>query len=255
MVVSDYEDLPVVGSVRSSREYYLDFAANHDALYVHAGGSNQAYVELKSRDVDNLDGVNMYIPGMFYRDSWRQANMGYEHSLMTDGEKIADGVAYCKYRTDIAKDFDTPLDFVPWGESRVPSDGKAEYLKVVYHSSHAPYFEYNADEGVYYRWQFQGDKHMDNTANVQLSFTNVILLYCPTASTGDSYNHMDVTTTGTGEGYYLSLGGYEKITWKKSTEDSPVKLYNAAGEELLVNRGKTFFQICTTSMEKNTEMR
>ena len=108
---------------------------------------------------------------------------------------------------------------------------------------------------MYYRWQFQGDKHMDNTANVQLSFTNVILLYCPTASTGDSYNHMDVTTTGTGEGYYLSLGGYEKITWKKSNEDSPVKLYNAAGEELLVNRGKTFFQICTTSMEKNTEMR
>ena len=81
MVVSEYESLPVVGSVRSSREYYLDFAANHDAIYIHAGGSQQAYAEIKQRKVDNLDGVNMYIPNMFYRDSWRQQNMGYEHSL------------------------------------------------------------------------------------------------------------------------------------------------------------------------------
>ncbi len=255
MVVSDYENLPVVGSVRSSREYYLDFAANHDALYIHAGGSTQAYVELKSRKVDNLDGVNMYIPNMFYRDTWRQQNMGYEHSLMTDGEKIAAGIKYCKYDTKLTGEFDSPLDFVPYGEIRVPSDGDATYLKVKYSGSHQPYFEYDEDEGVYYRWQFLGDKHMDNTAKVQLSFTNILVLYLPASSTGDSYNHMDVTTTGSGDGYYLSAGGYEKITWKKSNEDSPVKLYDADGEELLVNRGKTFFQICTTSMKDTTELK
>ena len=46
MLAMDYENLPVVGSVRSSREYYLDFAANHDAIYIHAGGSEQAYTEI-----------------------------------------------------------------------------------------------------------------------------------------------------------------------------------------------------------------
>ncbi|MBQ8249719.1 MAG: DUF3048 domain-containing protein [Clostridia bacterium] len=257
MVVSDYENLPVVGSVRSSREYYLDFAANHNAIYMHAGGSTQAYREIRDRGVNNLDGVNDNAISYkcFYRDSWRMSNMGYEHSLMTTGEKIVAGLEYKKYNTELAEDFDSPLDFVPYDSPRVPEGGDASYLKVVYSYSHQPYFEYNAAEGVYYRFQFLGDKHMDNTAGVQISFDNIIVLYCPTVSTNDSYNHMDVTTTGSGEGYYLYGGKYEKITWEKATEDTPVKLYSEAGEELRVNRGKTFFQICTEAMKESTEIR
>ncbi len=255
MLVMEYEELPVVGSVRSSREYYLDFAANHDALYIHAGGSNQAYLEIKQRDVDNLDGVNMYIPDMFYRDSWRRQNMGIEHSLMTTGPKIAAGIAFKKYRTEITPDFDSPLDFVPWGTTRLPEGGEGSYLQVTYSNSHKPYFEYSENEGVYYRWQFLGDKHMDNTPGVQISFDNILLLYLPTKRTGDSKNHMDVTTTGSGEGYYFWGGRYEPITWKKATEDSPLKLYGADGEELQINRGRTFFQICTTSMKESTVIR
>ncbi len=254
MVVSDYESLPVIGSVRSSREYYLDFAANHNAIYIHAGGSNQAYVEIRDRKVNNLDGVNMYIPNMFYRDEWRQANMGYEHSLMTTGEKIANGIAYKKYNTELAEGFDSPLDFVPYDTVRVPEGGTANSIQVTYHYAHKPYYEYNKDEGVYYRWQFNGDKHMDNTAGKQISFTNIIVLYCPTTATNDSYKHMDVVTEGSGEGYYVSMGGYEKIKWEKATPDTPVKLYNEAGEELRVNRGKTFFQICTTDMAASTKI-
>ena len=257
MVVSDYENLPTVGSVRSSREYYLDFAANHDAIYMHAGGSNQAYVEIKARKVNNLDGVNDNAISYrcFWRDAWRQTNMGFEHSLMTNGEKIVKGIEYRKYRTDLTENFDSPLDFVPLGTSRIPEGGDATFLKVVYSGVHRPYFEYNADDGLYYRWQFLGDKHIDNTAGVQLAFTNIIVLYLPTYSTGDSYLHMDVSTTGTGEGYYITGGKYEKITWEKSDEDTPVKLYNEAGEELLVNRGKTFFQICSEAMAATTEIR
>ena len=253
MVVSEYESLPVVGSVRSSREYYLDFAANHDAIYIHAGGSTQAYAEIKQRNVDNLDGVNMYIPNMFYRDSWRQQNMGYEHSLMTTGEKIVDGIEYMGYRTEIDEDLDSPLDFVPYGEVYQP-ENDGSYIKVKYSGVHQPYFKYDEDEGVYYRWQFTDKPHMDNTADVQLSFTNVIVLYLPSKNTGDSYNHMDVTTTGSGEGYYFTMGGYEVINWEKDDPDEPVKLYNEDGEELLINRGKTFFQICTTSMKDTTEI-
>ena len=51
------------------------------------------------------------------------------------------------------------------------------------------------------------------------------------------------------------MGGYEVITWEKDDPDEPVKLYNEDGEELLVNRGKTFFQICTTSMKDTTEIK
>ena len=66
---------------------------------------------------------------------------------------------------------------------------------------------------------------------------------------------MDVTTTGKGEGYYLTEGKYEKITWQKDGKDIPVKLYNEAGEELIINRGKAFFEICTTAMKDTTEIK
>ncbi|MCI8388655.1 MAG: DUF3048 domain-containing protein [Clostridiales bacterium] len=255
MVTMDYENLPVVGSVRSSREYYLDFAANHDAIYIHAGGSNQAYVEMSTRKVDHLDGVNNPVPNMFYRDSWRQKNMGFEHSLMTDGKRIADAIATRKLRTDIVDDFDSPLDFVPYDTTRELDGGDATYLMVKYSGAHHPHFEYDEKENVYYRWQFLGDKHIDNTAKKQLSFTNIIVLYMQSVQTSDEYKHMDITTTGTGDGYYLYGGKYEKITWSKKDEDTPVKLYGADGEELLINRGKTFFQICTTSMKDTTEIK
>lgn len=257
MLVSDYESLPTVGSVRSSREYYLDFAANHNAIYMHAGGSNQAYTEIWQRGVNNLDGVNDNVISYkcFWRDTWRMNNMGYEHSLMTSGEKIAAGIAYKGYDTTLADGFDSPLDFVPYDTVKVPEGGDATYLRVTYSTSHRPYFEYNTSDSLYYRWQFLGDKHIDNGTGEQIAFTNIIVLYCPTINTGDSYGHMDVDTTGTGEGYYITMGKYEKITWEKVSEDTPVKLYNAAGEELLINRGKTFFQICTNDMKETTELR
>lgn len=257
MLVSDYESLPTVGSVRSSREYYLDFAANHNAIYMHAGGSNQAYTEIWTRYVNNLDGVNDSAVSYrcFWRDTWRMNNMGYEHSLMTSGEKIAAGIAYKNYSTELKNGFDSPLDFVSYDTVRTPEDGSATYLRVAYSNAHKPYFEYNESDCLYYRWQFLGDKHIDNGNKKQLAFTNIILLYLPTYNTGDSYGHMNVNTVGEGEGYYLTMGKYEKITWKKAGKDTPVKLYNEAGEELLINRGKTFFQICTDDMKPTTEIR
>ncbi|MBQ8400633.1 MAG: DUF3048 domain-containing protein, partial [Clostridia bacterium] len=76
MLTTDYEDIPLVGSIRSSRDYFIDFLANHEAIYIHAGGSGMAYEKIAWRKINNLDGVNMYIPGMFWRDEWRLNNMG-----------------------------------------------------------------------------------------------------------------------------------------------------------------------------------
>ncbi len=251
MVVSDYESLPVVGSVRSSREYYLDFAANHNAIYVHAGGSDQAFREIKQRKVNNLEELYMYLPGVFFRDDWRRKNMGYEHSLMTTGEGIAKGIGLKKYSTTLKDDFDSPLDFVPYGTTRELSGDCAKFLNVTYSYGISPYYEYNETENVYYRFQY-GEAHIDNGNKQQLSFTNIIVLYLPTVDTKDLKGHMDVITTGSGEGYYFYGGKYEPISYTKTHEDSPVKLYDKDGNELLINRGKTFFQICTKEMKAST---
>lgn len=90
-VISDYTSIGVLGSVRSARDYYIDMAQNHDAIYIHAGGSPQAYAELYARNIDYICGVNMYTPNTFYRDNTRMNQMGYEHSLMTTGDGLRSG--------------------------------------------------------------------------------------------------------------------------------------------------------------------
>ena len=42
-VYQSLEDVGSIGSIRSARPYYIELALGHDALYVHAGGSPEAY--------------------------------------------------------------------------------------------------------------------------------------------------------------------------------------------------------------------
>ena len=249
MLALDYVSLSPVGSIRSARDYFLDFAADYDALFIHAGGSTYAYDSIDEYDVDNLDGVNMYIPNMFYRDAYRLQTMGTEHSLMTSGDKIASGVRYKKYRTAIQEDFDYPLDFIQYGTVEAYTD-TAKQIHIPLSVYQITDFIYDDDSELYLRYQFNGNKHIDGTTGEQLSFENVILLFCETgAITGDAKNRIDVETTGRGKGYYATLGTFIEIEWVKDSYSSPIRFYYADGQPLLVNRGKTFITVCPTTIE------
>ena len=58
-------------------------------VYLHAGGSPQAYSFIKEWGVTAMDCVNGPYEGtLFWRDKTRKANAGLEHSVMASGEKI-----------------------------------------------------------------------------------------------------------------------------------------------------------------------
>lgn len=251
MVVSDYENLPVVGSVRSSRDYYLDFAQNHDAIYFHAGGSPQAYSEIKSRSINNVDGVNMYTPSTFYRDAVRLKTMGYEHSVMTTGEGVVSALNYLKYRTEIKDSFVNPFQFLSAGEKN-NFTGDAPHVHIPYSGTSIADFVYDESTGEYLRYQFNGVKHIDGETNEQLSFKNIIMIFNPTkAIPGDTSGRLEVTTSGTGDGYYISDGKYISIKWEKKTRDAPISFSNIDGTQLKLNRGTTFVSIISTSVKNN----
>jgi len=249
MLSQDYANLPEVGSVRSSRDYYLDFAADYDAIYVHAGGSPYAYTALRERGVTNLDGVNMYLPTTFYRDQERIAAMGLEHSLMTTGTKIVEGIKYKRYRTEMSSaDFDYPLDF-QYGEPIV-FEKAAAHVHIPYSVAQVTDFIYNEETGEYLRYQFNGTPHVDGANDQQLSFENVLIYFCETGRiSGDASLRIEVGTVGEGTGFYATNGTYIPITWKKESHEAPITFCNEAGEQLLVNPGKTFVSVCPTSIE------
>ena len=77
-----------LGSIRSTRTYYLEVALGHDAVLLHAGGSPDAYEKISAWKVNNIDGVRggSNQEKVFWRDAERKKNAGYEHSMLTSGE-------------------------------------------------------------------------------------------------------------------------------------------------------------------------
>ena len=254
MVVMDYEDLDVVGSVRSSRDYYIDFAQNHDAIYVHAGGSNDAYEAIQTRSINNLDGVNMYLPSTFYRDAERLKTMSTEHTLMTTGKGIVEGIAYKRYRTTLRSGFSNPYAFPEDGTTvTLDGGGTARHIIIPYNNYQFPQFIYNSKTGLYTRYQFNGQDHIDGATGEKLTFKNVIILTCDHTNLNDEKNHIAVDTTGSGKGYYCTNGKYTEIRWSKATRDSNLVLATKDGSQLVINPGQTMINIVSPWVSSNIE--
>ena len=70
-----------IGSIRSARHYFLDYALENDAIYVHHGQSPQAKNDFSNLGIDRIE-VNEKTTG--WRD--KTLNVSYEHTLFTSIE-------------------------------------------------------------------------------------------------------------------------------------------------------------------------
>ncbi len=236
---TDYASLPETGSVRSSRDYYIDLSDAHDAIYVHCGTSPQATQVLKARKTNNMDGIYFNTP--FYRNNERKKNMGTEHSMMTSGERLVKGIEEKGYRT--TSDAKQPLNFNTV-DTPLETGLVADYVKLVFSYYQTVELEYDAESGIYMKKQY-GVPHIDSNNDEQLSFENAVILYCNQGLIkGDTAGRLHVDFYGDGEGYYISNGEYKKIKWHKDDRTTPYVLYEEDGvTELVLNPGKTYIAI------------
>lgn len=248
MVLHNYADVPVFGSVRSSRDYYIDLAQIHDAIYIHAGGTDAAYDILYERKIDRLDGVNMSFPKTFYRDAERRKTMSLEHTLMATGEGIAIGISDMKYRTTHNSDYKGTFNFY---DNFTNITGKAaNYICVPFSTSFKPEFRYNETDKKYYRSQF-GAPHKDGGNDVQLAFENLIILFVDYKATGHKNGYLDCFFTGDGYGFYITAGKYKTIRWHKDTRQSTVQLKELDNSDLQINPGKSYIALTSTAYNKS----
>ena len=78
MAVFKGQDLDKIGPVRSSRHYFLDYALENDAIYVHHGWSPQAQSDISRLGVDNINGIQESSSNF-----WRVKNKSAPHNLFT----------------------------------------------------------------------------------------------------------------------------------------------------------------------------
>ena len=72
-----------------------------------------------------------------------------------------------------------------------------------------------------------------------MTFKNVILQNVPFTLL-DKNGYLTYNVIGTGVGLYITNGQAIPITWSKASETGFTHYFNAAGQEITVNRGKTY---------------
>jgi len=229
-------DVEKVGPVRSSRHYFLDYAMENDAIYAHAGWSPQAQSDISRLGINNINGILGDDGVNYWRDSTYDNTY---HNLYTSVKKLADYADKTKnYST---KSDETLLDFSK--EEVTPDGDECTAVDFRYSGGYRVGYTYNSKEGVYER-SVNGKPHMSQTDKV-LTAKNIIIYNVSNSDLNDGQNkgRQNLNNTGSGEGWYISMGKAQKITWSKNSRSEKTIYKDSDGNTLTVNPGLTFIQI------------
>lgn len=235
-----------IGTVRSARPYYVELAMGLDAIFLHAGGSPEAYSTIKKWGVSALDCVNGPYEGtLFWRDSFRCKNAGLEHSVLTSGEKITELFpTYKKLRKTHDDGYTAPLTFVEDGTPT--TGGTAGTITIRYSNYKTGVFRYDVATGHYLVEEY-GAPYVDANNGQQVAVTNVLVVFTDVkAIPGDTAGRLNVRLTGTGSGYFACGGRYIPITWSKESETEPMYFFDEAGQSLSLGAGTSYINIVGT---------
>lgn len=246
-IYQDYANLEKVGNVRSCRLYYVYFAKEFDAVYFHAGESKYALDILNSSFIDNVDGITGKGGAFYYRDHNRKA----PHNLYTTGANLAAGMESYGYENTLSKDYESHYQFTTEDAPNLLEKGVDAAAVKMYYVDAKPWFLYNEEDGLYYRYEF-GEKQVDGENNEQLAVKNIIIQNCYSSLKNANNGTLDIDYQSGGTGKYITNGKAIDITWKRASSSDKTRYYDADGKEIVLNPGKTWVEISENSRsEKN----
>ncbi|MDD2409366.1 MAG: DUF3048 domain-containing protein [Bacilli bacterium] len=230
------KDVDRIGSIRSARHYYLDYALENDAFYVHHGQSPQAQAQFSSLGIDRIVVDNS-------KTGWRDKKLrvASEHTLFTSTKKLESGIG--NKRTERKKDLllnysIEEINLDKYNDAKLANNVEIEYSNHVKSS-----YVYDLNLKTYKRF-VNGKEHIDYVTEKQYTFKNIITYQVRNYSiSGDSSGRQELNNVGEGSGYYVTNGYAVPIIWSKSSRSSQTVYKYQNGEEIIVNDGNTFIQI------------
>ena len=242
-VYGDYTRIPEVCSIRSCRYYYPILAVGFDAIYVNWGmNESVARPTVNSMDIDQYDGDEYGLGDCFGRDKARyESGYAWEHTGVFHGPNFPSVLEKDKVRTDLKEDkTGTAFNFVEMDKNAAPNGEDAQKVRVDFGANYSV-FTYDEENHEYLK-NFKDSPHMDGISKEQLKFENVIVLETEIKPyPGDEViKYVDWEGGENAKGYYISEGKMVPITWSKASMYDPLKFFDANGNELQLNRGKSY---------------
>jgi hypothetical protein len=146
-----------IGPVRSARPYLIYYALEYDGIFVHVGGSDDAFIEIKRLGVAEVD-------GLYSGALWRYYDTGKyaPHNVYTTLESIRKEAENYGYRTDFSFE----------GYSFNERDEKlsdnyevnsAVKVNIIYNAYNTTDYLYDEDNNTYLRFKDE-EEHIDEFA-------------------------------------------------------------------------------------------
>ena len=230
-------DTEIIGTVRSSRHYFLDYAQENDAVYVHYGWSPQAEEDIYNLGINNINGMVDGSP--FWRDT--SLDVPTEHTVYTSIEDLEQSIENKRYR--ITSDEDTLLKYSIDEIDFSTYEGaiKADEIEIEYSSYQTNNFIYDEVNKVYKKYS-NGEERKDYVTGENFTAKNIITYQVSNYSM-DAKGRQEIENIGKGEGYLISNGYAVPITWEKDAPSRQTVYKFLNGEEITVNDGNTYIQI------------
>ncbi len=260
MAVFKGQDLEKIGPIRSSRHYFLDYALENDAIYVHHGWSPQAQSDISTLNVNNINGIQESS-----NDFWRVKDKQSPHNMFTSTAsilKIAERKGYAitsnkkSVLNYVARDVnlkekydntDKTKESVSTTSNEESDNEVIEANKIVIPHSTLQTVEYDYDENskTYIRYA-RGKVQTDYITGENIQTKNIIITMCDNYTLDDSENkgRQGLKNIGTFDGYYITDGYAIPIKCVKESRTAQTQYKDLKGNIIEVSDGNTFINIC-----------
>lgn len=225
-----------IGPIRSARPYFITLAREHQAVYIHCGGSSDALTMLKNKSIASINefGASKYF--------WRSPQRKEPHNLYSSSEMLEQAVNDRKMQKEVkmaARQFLQP--------DAVTAGVLAESFNIDYGiNSHEVRYVYDAAEKVYKRFQ-GGSPQKDADSGRQLAAANVIVQQV-SGKVLDDEGRMQLGVTGSGKATVYTGGKKIEATWSKSSAEARTVYKDQQGAEVALAPGTTWVQLATPSV-------
>lgn len=240
-IVKDWGSITRFGSIRSVRPTNFMIAPEYDAVLIHDGGPFYIDPFLRNPWIDNLSGGFARIDNGKPREFTEYVTTGEIETRMNNN----------KYPTEYTSYYEGP--HWTFADEKEPMDLTTIYNSIDCTLVDLP-FPHNGSELQYdeasntYLYYEYGRAHIDpENDNAQLAFTNVILQSADvTVFDANGYMQFNLINES-GKGYYITGGKAIPVTWEKAMDTDPTKFYDAEGNEIVLNTGKTYIGLVSTT--------
>jgi hypothetical protein len=235
----------VIEPVRSARVYYLDWAAELDAVFVHWGfaqsdGPADVPSAISRLGIRDLDGF-FYDEPLFERDP----NRAGPHNGIANSDALWDQAAQYDWNGPPAigtwtfKEDDPARASAP---GAVTADTADLGFGGPYISDYAVIWSYDPQTNSYLR-TMGGAPHNDGASGKRISAKNVAVMVTDVSSAGDGTAHLLYRTTGEGQAVVFQDGVAIEGSWAKPSPGERTRFYDAEGKEIAFNRGQTWIEV------------